>query len=400
MTTLAFLLLFFLALPAALSCSYLLIMTLLSGRLNPPPASSRTLRFDLIIPAHNEMAIIERTIASLRRLSWPPDRFRVMVVADNCTDDTARVADAAGARALVRNDHDKRGKGYALQYAFSASRAEGWADAVVVVDADTEVSPNLLEAFAARLETGVQAVQAHYGVLNPLASWRTRLITIAMGAFHVVRSRARERLGLSCGIRGNGWCVTHRLLEQVPFRAFSLTEDVEYGITIGLAGHRVAFADEAHADADMVSSEVIARQQRQRWEDGRFQLMRSKTLELLVAAVRRRSALCLDLGLDLLVLPLSYVALNALALAALAGTAYWLHVAPLIWLWIGSVCGIALIIYVLRGWQLSGTGAQGLLDLVRVPGFLAWRLCLTLRRRESKEWVRTTRERDPTQRLK
>jgi cellulose synthase/poly-beta-1,6-N-acetylglucosamine synthase-like glycosyltransferase len=400
MTTLAFVLLFFLALPVSLSCSYLLLMTLLSGRLKLPPASSRTLRFDVIIPAHNEVAIIERTIASLRRLSWPPDRFRVMVVADNCTDDTARVADAAGARALVRNDADRRGKGYALLYAFSASRAEGWADAVVVVDADTEVSPNLLEAFAARLETGVQAVQAHYGVLNPMASWRTRLITIAMGAFHVVRSRARERLGLTSGIRGNGWCVTHELLDEVPFRAFSLTEDVEYGITIGLAGHRVAFADEAHADADMVSSEVIARQQRQRWEDGRFQLMRSKTLELLVAAVRRRSAMCLDLGLDLLILPLSYVALNVLVFVALAGAADWLHLASLIWLWIGSTCGIALIIHVLRGWQLSRTGVQGLLDLARVPGFLAWRLWLTLRRRASKEWVRTTRESDPTQRLK
>jgi cellulose synthase/poly-beta-1,6-N-acetylglucosamine synthase-like glycosyltransferase len=379
---------------------YLLIMTLLSGRLKFPSAPSRSLRFDLIIPAHNEMAIIERTIASLQRIGWPPDRFRVIAVADNCTDATARVAEVAGAQVLIRNDPAKRGKGYALQHAFDASRARQWADAVVVVDADAEVSPNLLEAFAARLERGVQAVQAHYGVLNPMTSWRTRLITIAHGAFHIVRSRARERLGLSCGIRGNGWCVTHELLEQVPFRAVSLTEDVEYGIAIGVAGHRVAFAEEAHADADMVSSENIARHQRQRWEEGRFQLMRSKTLGLLAAAVRRRSALCLDLGLDLLVLPLSYVALNVLALAILAAGAYRLHVASLIWLWIAIACCIALVIYVFRGWRLSGIGAQGLLDLACVPWFLVWRLWITLRRRESKEWIRTARESSPTQRAK
>ena len=94
---------------------------------------------------------------------------------------------------------------------------------------------------AARIAGGAVAVQAHYGVLNPQASWRTQLITIAKGAFHIVRSRARERLGLSCGIRGNGWCVTHELLQRVPYRCFSLTEDLEYGIQLGLAGLRVGY---------------------------------------------------------------------------------------------------------------------------------------------------------------
>jgi cellulose synthase/poly-beta-1,6-N-acetylglucosamine synthase-like glycosyltransferase len=312
------LLLFSLALPATLSSFYLLIMTLLSGRLKGPSTSSQNLRFDVIIPAHNEAASIERTIASLLRVSWPRDRFRVIAVADNCTDDTARIAKAAGADVLIRHDKEKRGKGYALRYAFNSSRAEQWADAVVVVDADAEVSRNLLDAFAVRLEAGVQAVQAHYGVRNPMVSWRTRLITIAKGSFHIVRSRARERLGLSSGIRGNGWCVTHELLQQVPYRAFSLTEDVEYGIAIGLAGHRVAFAEEAEANADMASGENTARQQRQRWERGRLHLIRSKALDLLVVAVKQRSATCLDLCLDLLILPLSYVVLNAILFTIVA----------------------------------------------------------------------------------
>src|SRR4029077_15010006 len=148
------------------------------------------------------------------------DRFRVLVVADNCSDATAALARAAGAQVLERNDPEHRGKGYALAYAFAASRAHGRADAVVVVDADSEASTNLLEASAARIEAGAEVVQAHYGVLNARASWRTRLMSIAMTSFHRVRSRARERLGLSCGIRGNGWCITHRLLRHVPYGAF------------------------------------------------------------------------------------------------------------------------------------------------------------------------------------
>jgi cellulose synthase/poly-beta-1,6-N-acetylglucosamine synthase-like glycosyltransferase len=386
------LLLLVLGFPAVMACLYLLVMTLFSGRPRKPTASSQSLRFDLIVPAHNEMSIIGRTIGSLQRVSWPADRFRVITVADNCTDETARVARDAGARVLVRDDPTRRGKGYALAHAFAASRADRWADAVVVVDADAEVSSNLLEAFAARLETGVQAVQAHYGVRNPMASWRTRLITIAKGSFHIVRSRARERLGLSCGLRGNGWCVTHRLLGEVPYEAFSLTEDIEYGIAIGLAGHRVAYTDEAHADADMVSSGDVARQQRQRWEDGRFQLIRSKTLPLLSAGVRKRSGLCLDLAMDLLVLPLSYVVMNVLALSLAAIAAYSLGLTSSAALWVAAGCCISLGLYVARGWQLSGVGPRGVWDLARVPWFLVWKVWLALTRRDAKGWVRTGRE--------
>jgi cellulose synthase/poly-beta-1,6-N-acetylglucosamine synthase-like glycosyltransferase len=379
--------------PAGLSCLYLLGFTLLSARLPLPPASSRKLRFDVIVPAHNEEAVIAHIIASLQKLDWPKDGFRVLVVADNCTDATAEIAGAAGAHVLRRKDPEQRGKGYALNFAFSASRAHGWADAVVVIDADAQASPNLLEAYARRFEAGEHAVQAHYGVSNPDASWRTRLLSIAKAAFHIVRSRARERLGFSCGIRGNGWSVTHKLLEKVPYRAFSLTEDLEYGIELGMAGYRVAYADEAHADAEMVSGEKDSRKQRQRWEQGRFSLVRAKTLPLLRQAIVKRSRVCLDLALDLIVLPLSYVVLNVLVLLALA----WLltPLAPSLapWKWVGVGCAGALVAYTLRGWQLSGAGWRGLVDLARAPIFLIWKVLIMLGGRESKEWVRTKRER-------
>lgn len=392
MTAIANLILLALALPAMAVSLYLLALTLLSRA--PPVAlrSSRRLRFDVIVPAHNEAAAIEGVVASLRKLDWPPDGFRVLVVADNCTDSTAALARAAGAEVLERHDTSRRGKGHALDFAFQASQAHGWAYAVVVVDADTEVSANLLEAFAARIEHGATAIQAHYGVLNALASWRTRLMAIAMASFHQVRSRARERLQLSCGIRGNGWCITHRLLRQVPYRAFSLTEDIEYGIDLGLAGHRVRYADEGHVAAMMVSGEPAARTQRQRWEGGRLQLIRSKTLSLLQAARGPGGGVCLDLALDLLVLPLSYVAVNVVLLIVLAGVALPWEPSMEIWLWLGLGCGASLFLYVLRGWQLSGVGLRGLVDLLRAPFFVLWKVLLMLRAHKSAEWVRTKRE--------
>jgi cellulose synthase/poly-beta-1,6-N-acetylglucosamine synthase-like glycosyltransferase len=262
---------------------------------------------------------------------------------------------------------------------------------VVVVDADAQVSSNILEAFARRIERGDRAVQAHYGVSNTDASWRTRLLSIAKAAFHIVRSRGRERLKLSCGIRGNGWCVTHALLDQVPYKAFSLTEDLEYGIALGMAGFRVAYADEAHSDAEMVSGEKDSRKQRQRWERGRFQLMRSKTLPLLWQALATRSRVCFDLALDLLVLPLSYVALNVAAFFVVAVVAA--GQISTVWVWLAAGCCAALVLHILRGWQLSGAGIRGLMDLGRAPFYLAWKLMVMLGGGESKEWVRTKRER-------
>ena len=381
-----------LGLPAVLACAYLALVLIFSGRLPTPERSNRRLRFDVIVPAHNEAVGIARTVASLRKLDWPQEQFRVTVIADNCTDATASLAADAGAQVLERHDSDRRGKGFALHFAFEHSRDAQWADAVVVIDADSEASANLLEAYAARIEGGAAAIQADNGVLNPHAAWRTRLTTVAMGAFHVARSRARERLHLSCGIRGNGWCVTHKLLQQVPYGAFSLTEDIEYGIDLGMAGFRVQYADEAQVKTEMVSNARSAQSQRRRWEHGRFQLVAQRTLPLLRAALRGRSRVCLDLALDLMVLPLSFVALNVVAFAAVGACDSLLAGREPTALWVAAGCGSLLMLYVLRGWQLSRVGARGLLDLLWAPVYIVWKSWLLLRSRSSGAWIRTERE--------
>jgi 1,2-diacylglycerol 3-beta-glucosyltransferase len=379
------------ALPATAACIYFLVLTCLSGRPASPPASSREKFFDVIVPAHDEAAGIGKTISSLKRLSWPSARYRIVVVADNCTDATASISREAGATVLERQDLTRRGKGYALAHAFTWSRSAGIADAVAVVDADSVVSANLLESFATRIEAGACALQAHYGVLNATDSWRTRLMAIALGSYHKLRSRARERLGLSCGIRGNGWCVTHALLDKIPYRSFSLTEDVEFGVDLGLAGYRVAYCDESHVDGEMVTSEHAARSQRQRWEGGRIRLIREKVPALLRAAVARRSLVCLDLALDLLVLPLSYVVVNVvgiIAIAALNPDGF-----RSVLLTVGLIDLLALALYVCRGWMLSGIGIVGLLDLMRVPVFLLWKLRIIRDQPKPNTWIRTRRER-------
>ena len=379
------------AIPAIGAASYLAALTLLSAPRRAPARSSRKLRFDIVVPAHDEAEVIGACLKSLERLDWPREGYRVIVVADNCTDATAPLARVAGAFVLERRDPLKRGKGYALAHAFDYSRDSRCADAVVVVDADTEVSPNLLEEFAARIERGAQAIQADYGVLNPSATWRTRLMAIAHGAFHTLRSNARERLALSCGVRGNGWCVTHALLERMPYRCFTLVEDLEYGIALGLDGVRVEWAGEAHALGEMAVRASVAERQRQRWEGGRFALIRARTGPLLRAAWRTRSRVCLDLALDLIVLPLSYVALwDAAFLAGSVSATLW-RPSFGAFVPVALACVAALVVYVLRGVALSGRGLAGVADLVGAPFYLAWKLAAMAKRHDRTEWAPSRR---------
>lgn len=387
-------LLFVLGLPVVAACGYLLLLTLLSADKAAPPRVAPRLKFDVIVPSHNEEAGIARTVTNLSAMDYPAALRRILVVADNCSDATADRAREAGATVLVRNDTEKRGKGFALAHAFERSLSDGFADAVVVVDADTEVSPHLLHSFGLRLEAGAHAVQAHYGVMNPNASWRTRLMTIALALFHKVRSLGRERLSVSCGLRGNGMCFTHSVIRQVPHDAFSIVEDLEYGIRLGRAGHRVHYAWEAEVLGEMVSSEKAARSQRRRWEGGRWAMTKQFGLPLLGEALRKRDGVLLDLAMDLLVPPLSYVVLGAVGLSVAAGVLSGVSgLAPLS-LAAGTFCVASLGLYVLRGWWVSGMGARGLLDLMAAPFYVVWKVWLMVAgpRDKKGEWVRTTRE--------
>jgi cellulose synthase/poly-beta-1,6-N-acetylglucosamine synthase-like glycosyltransferase len=382
---------------AMLPTGYLGFLALLAGSHRPRAPKERTLRFRFLVPAHNEAAGIAATVESLFAVDWPRDRFDVVVVADNCSDDTAAVARAAGATVLERQNLEKRGKGYALELGFDTILKTTDADAVVVVDADTVVSTNLLSAFAARIEDGALAMQAEYGVRNVHASWRTELMALALGMFHALRNNARERLELSAGLRGNGMCFTRGCLERFPPRAYGLVEDVEHGLALGRGGVRVVAAVDAHVLGEMVSGAKASESQRRRWEEGRQQLKREVLPGLIKDAVRTRSALLIDLALDLLVPPLSTVGLLTVTVLVLGA------VRAVLCSQLGlAVDGVSiaavlptllLALYVVRGMQLSGLGWGSVVVLAKAPAYVVWKLALKLRGKNTGgAWVRTARE--------
>ena len=391
-------LVFVLGVPALASSGYLGVLGCIARPARKAPAKVQHDRslpsFTFVVPAHNEALGIERTIKSLMNVSYPADKFSVLVIADNCSDNTKERAESVGARVIERQDLSKPGKGYALDCAFQTLIAEGGTDALVVVDADTDVSPNILSAMAERLLAGELAMQAHYGVRNIDDSWRTRLMDVAFTLYHGVRSVARERLSLSAGLRGNGMGFSLDAIRRVPHRSYSLVEDVEYGIELGLQGIRVAYVGEAAVHGEMVAEGAASESQRQRWEQGRRQMISRYVPTLLLRAIRERNGVLLDLAFDLLTPPLASVVLyTAVGSTVTLGIVLAGWAGPIVLIpWTLSMASLA--VYLARGLQMSSQGPRALVDLMHAPKYALWKLGLRLgagRKSSRGEWVRTAR---------
>jgi len=214
-----------------------LVMLLLSAigavfapRRTKTPAKAES-RFLIVIPAHDERAGVAKTVESCRAQDYPSELFQVLVIADNCSDDTAEIAARAGAEVVERSHPTKRSKGYALEYLFERLRETGRIDsldAVVIIDADSIATPDLLRKFDAKIQEGADWIQCYDTVSNSDASWRTRLMTYAFSLINGVGPLGHSRLGFSSPLHGNGMCFTVRGLNRVPWKCYGLVEDYEY----------------------------------------------------------------------------------------------------------------------------------------------------------------------------
>jgi exopolysaccharide biosynthesis WecB/TagA/CpsF family protein len=348
----------------------------------------------VLVPAHDERDLIERCVMSLREQSHPA--VDLVVVADNCSDETAVKAERAGARVLVRTDADRTGKGHALRWAMDsilASRPD--VDAIVVVDADSVAAPGLLRLLAAHCTDGVEVVQADYTALVERDELRGRLRTAAFLLAHRVRFGGRAALGLPCGLVGNGMLFTRRLLERYPWSAFTGAEDLEYGVDLRLSGVRPVFAPAAHVAAPVAAAGRGARTQRHRWEGGRAHVVRTRLPKVLRRVVAGDFDL-LDLAVDLAVPPLGVLASalvlgGAVAALAVGAGAPAATLAP--WLvGAGALAGFVLIGLVAAR-APRGTYAALLVAPAIVAVDMLHRLSI-LRRGGATAWERTERPSD------
>jgi cellulose synthase/poly-beta-1,6-N-acetylglucosamine synthase-like glycosyltransferase len=353
-------------------------------------------RFVIVVPAHNEEIAICKTVESLVSIDYPPDLFDVVVVADNCTDQTAMLARSKGARVLERFDALQRGKGYALRWCFDKVLHEqpGY-DALVVIDADTTVSRNYLTALNVAIEEGAEVMQTSDLVEPCPGVWTTEALRLSFVLYNYVRPLGRKALGLSAGLRGNGMCFTCSVLRSVPWHAYSKAEDLEYGLQMLIAGYNTRFIPEAVALATMPQKAANAESQRARWEGGRLAVIGRYTAPLLGASFRKLSLVAVDAFVDL-VTP-AFVNMMAIAglLAIVTGGAAVAGIDSA--QWYAMAWGIAVLSGVIHvGAGLAAAGDKSLaLTLIAVPRYVAWKILLYVKlagKTRTDEWVRTTRE--------
>lgn len=352
-------------------------------------------RIAVIVPAHNEETSIRRTLASLSAVDYPAELRELIVVADNCTDHTVEVARSMGAGVLERINPNERGKGYALRWAFDIllNRTPP-CDAIAIVDADTVVPPNFLRALDARLVRGARAIQCNDQVEPRPGAWTSEIIRLGFALYNHVRPLGRGVLGLSAGVRGNGMCFSSDTLRTVPWNTISRNEDLEYGLVLILHGIGVEFAPETTVLAAMPTKPRAAESQRDRWERGRYPVIRDYTGRLLAASLRQRSLVPLDAAIDLLVPPF----VNLLGIAIVLGLFTVLlqySLAPPLGMFTPWWIAIVLlgILHVLLGLYAIDAGPSLYKTFFYIPRYVVWKVWLYAKKRSSgTEWIRTQRE--------
>jgi len=377
------------SLPGTLELALLTFSGILPARKNSHARDTPLVpirKLAVVIPAHDESLNIANSVRSLFLCTRPLSLygFEIVVVADNCTDDTATVAKRSGARVIERTDQSRRGKGYALQYGFDQLLSEGF-DAVLVIDADTVVEPNLLVEVIGVLESGAAGAQTRYGVLNPEASIRTRLMNAALMAFNVLRPRGRDRLGLSAGILGNGFALMATTLAAVPYDAHSVVEDLEYSLRIVRSGRKIAFADSTTVRGMMPSTGPGVETQRARWEGGRFRMIAQNVPGLAREVMDGRLTLIEPL-LELLLLPLAFHALLLLAALAIPYAPARIY---------AFIAFVLLAFHICAAIVVGGGGWRDFSALLAAPFYTLWKLKMVAKILKSAAsntpWVRTNR---------
>ena len=362
---------------------------------NTACSSSRSscLNFAILIPAHDEVAMLGTLLQSLADLAYAKDHYSVYVVADNCTDATAELARATGwVHVYERFDRDKRGKGHALNWLLQQLKQDRLNyDAYIILDADSVVDPTFLQAMNNKLLQGGRALQAYYTALNATESPSAALRWIALSLVNHVRPLGRNGIGASSNLAGNGMCFTYDLLEQYPWQAFSLTEDYQYYLRLVLHGERVLYVPDAVVRSVMPTTFKQMRTQDIRWEafTGSESVWET-AWKLLITGIRNGDFVRLEAIAELLTPPLSLLIIWCL-LALIGSLALW----SLLGILISLILTGGLIYYLSTAIYLLRPPRAIYIALLHAPRFILWKLWVLLVLKRSKkyagEWIRTSR---------
>lgn len=267
----------------------------------PLPEAKTFRRFAVLVPAHNEAAVLDGLLDSLNLQEYPRDRFDVYVSCDNCSDNTAEVASCHGAVALVREDTTKNGKTWNVRWALQRIRLEDY-DGLVMFDADNLADRDFLARMNDYMEAHpeAEAIQGCLDVKNPDDNWLTRAYALAYWYTNRFWQLARSKWGLSCTLGGTGLVIRSATMRRLGWNMQSLTEDLELSTRIILSGKRVHWNDHARLFDEKPQSLKVSWRQRTRWMQGHYWVCWHYVFAALKRFAQTRRLQYLDLALYLM----------------------------------------------------------------------------------------------------
>jgi cellulose synthase/poly-beta-1,6-N-acetylglucosamine synthase-like glycosyltransferase len=381
------------AVPVAIFLMEVISATTLSRRSVAPLDSAdgdQRRRVAVLIPAHNESTGLLPTLADIKQQLRPGDR--VLVVADNCTDDTAAVASVHGAEVVERHDGTKIGKGYALDFGLKHIGLDP-PDVVVMVDADCRLEANTLEQLRRTCIVTNRPAQAAYLMKAP----EDAQISLAVAEFawrvkNWLRPLGLWALGFPCQLVGAGMAFPWDVIRGVDLATSWIVEDLKLGLDLASQGHPPLFCPSARVTSQFASSLKGAETQRDRWERGLLMTIAAAP-RLIIKAITLRDWNLLVLAIDLSVPPLSLLALLSTGifvitgLYALLGFSLW----PFVF---NAVAVLAFLIATGVAWAACGRDVVPLNAAFLIAAYIVKKIgfyCAMLSNKFDGQWIRTDR---------
>jgi cellulose synthase/poly-beta-1,6-N-acetylglucosamine synthase-like glycosyltransferase len=345
----------------------------------------------VLVPAHNESAGLLPTLEDIKAQLRPADRL--LVVADNCTDDTCAVATAAGAEVISRHDLERMGKGYALAWGLRHLETRP-PDIVIVVDADCRLAEALIARLAAACTVTRRPVQALYLMIAPKdSSINSRVAEFAWRVKNWVRPLGLKALGLPCQLMGTGMAFPWTVIRSTDLASGSIVEDLKLGLDLAVVGRAPLFCPSAGITSEFPSSLKGAQSQRRRWEQGHLGMIITMVPRLIVAAILQANFDLLVLALDVAVPPLSLLGILVAVVSVVAALATLLDL-PSTAILISAGNVTAFIVGVLLSWLKCGRDVLPPGAILLIAPYIIRKLplyCRILLQRSRSQWIRSDR---------